>query len=132
MSEHLKTVDELIAGIPAFIQKLRDEDEWYLVEPRDIGESGLDIPCYVNIDRFCLGNVDCSWDEVCDRFECIEEATCAVGAHFMQSDGDYRNYYMYITKPMTPKEIEAYLAALEGPRAPGIRRHVAKALEALE
>lgn len=127
----MKTVDELIAGIPAFVQKLRDEDEWYPVQDRDIGESGLDIPCYMNIDRFCVGDYDCDWDEVCTRFGDIEEAAYAVGAHFMQSDGDYSNYYMYITKPMTSEEISSYLAALEGPRAEGIRRHVAKALEAL-
>jgi len=127
----MKTVDELIAGIPAFVQRLRDQHMWYPVEPRDIGEYGLDIPCYLNIDRFCFGGEDCSWNEVTDRFDDIQSAANKEGAWLMQSDGDYRNYYMYITKPMTSEEISSYLAALEGPRAEGIRRHVASSLEAL-
>lgn len=127
----MRTVDELIASIPLFVTSLRSEDEWYPVQDRDIGEDGLDIPCYLKIDRFCFGQYDCDWDEVINRYEDIEDAARAEGAHFMQSDGDYRNYYMYITKPMTPKEIEDYLAALEGPRAEGIRRHVASSMEAL-
>jgi hypothetical protein len=121
----MKTVDELIAEIPVFVQRLRDKDEWCPVQDRDIGEWGLDLPCYVNIDRFCFGGHDCDWDEVCARFDDIQSAANKEGAWFMQSDGDYRNYYMYITKPMTSEEISSYLATLEGPRAEGVRRHVA-------
>lgn len=124
----MKTVDELIANIPLFVASLRQKHEWCVVQDRDIGEDGLNIPCYLKIDRFCLGGEDCDWGEITDRYEDIIDAACAEGAYFMQSDGDYRNYYMYITKPMTPEEIEAYLEALEGPRASGIRRQVEKAL----
>ena len=127
----MRTVDELIASIPLFVTSLRSEDEWYVVQDRDIGEDGLDLPYYVSIDHFCQGGYDCDWDEVTNRFEEIQEAAHKEGAYFMQSDGNYTYYYMYVTKPMTPEEIEAYLEALEGPRAPGVRRHVAKALEDL-
>lgn len=124
----MRTVDELIAGIPDFVEGLKAQDEWYPVAPRDIGEWGLDIPCYLKIDRFCFGGDDCNWDEVTARFNDIQAAANRLGAWFMQSDGDYRNYYMYITKPMTHEEIETYLAELEEPRARGIRTHVRAAL----